>query len=232
MQAQGFYIPHVGVVHRSRRHHEADNDRVKVKFELAVELRICLRAPTKKDFINALYNIQGGKAEDDIDNPIRDEGPSYRWMQMVADQLARVCRHPNCGRNTVGQYQLVQQCYSPVPSVNLAIHKPLSLISSLSKDRYETADCCKIDSAKMLKGDFTEYGYAVARDLLQHEVSQAEQDEFRAPLLQAEEQWRRAFMEEMRLLIGIELMPQERFNYAPFVQTFTDAAEQRHLDRM
>ena len=43
--------------------------------------------------------------------------------------------------------------------------------------------------------------------------------------------WRRAFMDEMRLLIGIEAMPQERKNLDPYYEAFLMAAEARVLDK-
>lgn len=63
------------------------------------------------------------------------------------------------------------------------------------------------------------------------EADLAEKTELRAKLLSAEKLWRKAFMEEMRLLIGIELMPQERKANGYFIEVYQDAAEHRHLDR-
>jgi hypothetical protein len=50
-------------------------------------------------------------------------------------------------------------------------------------------------------------------------------------LAQAETMWRRAFIDEMRLLIGIESMPQERKNLDPYYEAFFMAAEARYYDK-
>jgi hypothetical protein len=196
-----------------------------------MELTLCLKPPTKKDFINALYFIQQEFWDtDDIDAPIHDEGPSRRWMQMVADELVKPCKHLDCSRKTGRRFQLVEKCYCAEMPALLANSVPNS--PYFQSDVYESANCCKIDSEATLRGDFTIYGFAVARDLLQHEVNFAEQTHFEEELLLAEKKWKKAFMEEMRLLVGIELMPQERrFDNNPYMTTFVDAAEHRHLDR-
>ena len=225
LQDQGFYKPHVSLRHRTRRLRELKDGMVKVKFDLGIELRICVRAPTKRDLLKALYNIQGQIDEENLDDCINMEGPTPRWLQMIADELAKPCRHPNCHKHTVGKYQLVDKCYLPVPPVSLLNKTPVASFQG----GYDTADCCKLDSERMLTGDITAYGFAVTKDILRHELIQAEQDEFRKQLLQAEELWKQAFIDEMRLLIGIELMPQERRNQ--FMDAYSDAAEWRHLDR-
>ena len=91
---------------------EVEDGRPRVKFELAMEFDVCVKPPTKKDFIDALYRIQGPMpAKHRPDTPIRDYGPTRRWMQRIADEIVKPCKHHNCNRKTVGKFQLVDKCY-------------------------------------------------------------------------------------------------------------------------
>lgn len=98
-------------------------------------------------------------------------------------------------------------------------------------DSYDVADCCKLNGEKLLHGDLTCYGYSVVKDILKFEADLSESTDLQAKLLRAEKMWRRAFIDEMRLLIGIEFMPQERKNLDPFYEGFLSAAEFRFLDK-
>jgi hypothetical protein len=57
MQEQGFYRPHIKVSQTAKREHSVVNGKIKVKFNVGMELSVCLLAPTKKDFVNALLYI-------------------------------------------------------------------------------------------------------------------------------------------------------------------------------
>jgi hypothetical protein len=204
------------------------NGKVKVKFDLAIELSICTRPPTKKDFIKALVHISSAIVpEYEIDTCIRDEGPTPRWIQMIADEIAKKCKHPNCSKKPVGKYQLVEKCHLACEPVYLFTKMPQSIY--FNSDKYETADCCKLYAENMMEGDISVYGFAVARDIINYEGSLAEQYELKAQLMVAETEWRQAFIEEMRLLIGIERMPEKLRD--KFLEAYEDAAEYRHLDR-
>jgi len=164
----------------------------------------------------------------EIDTCIRDDGPTPRWLQMIAEQVSSKCKHPNCSKNTVGKYQLVDKCYQACDPVYLFTKIPHS--NYFGSDRFEIADCCKLDSEKMLEGDITVYGFAVAKDIFNYETNLAEQFEFREQLMIAETEWRQAFINEMRLLIGIEQMPEKLRNQ--FMEAYEEAGLVRHLDRM
>ena len=82
-------------------------------------------------------------------------------------------------------------------------------------DTYEADDCCKIDGEKALQGNLAKrYGYAVARDIFDRELKDATDGTLRAKLVATRETWKQAFIEEMRLLLDIEEMPQEKINAA------------------
>jgi hypothetical protein len=53
-------------------------------------------------------------------------------------------------------------------------------------DTYETVDCCKLNSEKILNGEITCYGYSAIKDILQFEVDLCEKTDWRAKLLEAE----------------------------------------------
>ena len=230
MQEQGFYKPHIKVRHSSKRERVFDG-KAKVKVSIAIEVDVCVIPPTKTDFVNALFFIQGphNKDNEDIDFPINDEGPTRRWMQMIANQIVKPCRHPNCDVSQRKDFRLVQKCYQPYPAVVLDITVPQQ--TYFKTDSYEIADCCKLNGEKLLQGDITCYGYSVVKDILKYEAELSEQTDLQSKLLKAEKMWRRAFIDEMRLLIGIEFMPQERKNLDPYYEAFISAAEFRCLDR-
>jgi hypothetical protein len=82
--------------------------KVKVQFKLGMEISVCTRPPTKKDFIKAIVRISRAIVPGfETDTPIKDEGPTPRWMQMIVDEISKKCKHPNCSNKTVGKYQLV-----------------------------------------------------------------------------------------------------------------------------
>ena len=82
-------------------------------------------------------------------------------------------------------------------------------------DTYEAEDCCKIDGEKALQGTLAKrYGYAVAKDIFDRELKDATESTLRAKLAATRETWKQAFIEEMRLLLDIEEMPQEKIKAA------------------
>lgn len=158
------------------------------------------------------------------------DGPTHRWLQMIADEVVKPCRHSNCNKDAVGKFQLVEKCYQAVEPVKLDIKKPQK--AYFQTDYYETADCCKLDSEKLLKGHITHYGFTVTRDILRQEIEYAELREFRQQLLDDEVEWKKAFIGEMRLLVQDSLNPQQlNKGNLPYLDAYEDAAEWRHLDR-
>jgi hypothetical protein len=151
-------------------------------------------------------------------------------MQMVADEVVKPCKHPHCDASKRKEFRLVQKCYKAYPPVVLDITAEQQ--TYFKTDKYETADCCKLDGEKLLKGDLTCYGYSVVKDILKFEADLSERTDLQERLAQAEVMWRRAFSDEMRLLIGIESMPQEGKNLEVYYESFLAAAEIRRLDRM
>ena len=158
---------------RTRRERTLVDGKVKVKFELAIELSICKRPPTKKDFIKAIVHISRAIVPAfEADTPIRGDGPTPRWMQMIVDEIAKKCKHPNCGKKPVRKYQLVEKCHLACDPAYLFTKIPHSIY--FSNDKYETADCCKLYAENMMEGDISVYGFAVARDILNYEASLAD----------------------------------------------------------
>jgi hypothetical protein len=223
MQEQGFYKPHIKVRYNSKRERVFDGS-VKVKVSIAVEMDVCVTPPTKIDFVNALFFISGpcNKDKDDFDVAINNEGATRRWMQMIANQIVKPCRHPNCEVSQRKDFRLVQKCYQPCPEVVLDVSVPQQ--TYFQTDSYDIADCCKLNGEKLLHGDITCYGYSVVKDILKFEADLSESTDLQVKLLRAEKMWRRAFIDEMRLLIGIEFMPQERKNLDPYYDTFISSA--------
>jgi hypothetical protein len=143
-------------------------------------------------------------------------------MQMIADEILKSCMHSNCSKDTVDKYQLVDKCYLAFEPVDLFTKKkPYS--PYFNTDRFDILDCCKLDSEKMLEGAISVYGFAVAKDIFNYEANLAEQYELREQLMETETEWRKAFIKEMRLLIGIEQMPEKLRNY--FMEAYEEAAE-------
>jgi hypothetical protein len=148
---------------------------------------------------------------------------------MIADEVVKPCKHPHCDASKRQEFRLVQKCYKAYPPAVLDIRAEQQ--TYFKTDKYEIADCCKLNGEKLLHGDLTCYGYCVVKDILKFEAELAERTDLQGKLAQAETMWRRAFMDEMRLLIGIEAMPQERKNLDPYYEAFLMAAEARVLDK-
>jgi hypothetical protein len=82
-------------------------------------------------------------------------------------------------------------------------------------DVYESVGCCAINSDKILKGVLSHYGYSAAKDIFEYESKMAERVELKAVIDEKRALWRKAFMQEMRLLLDLELMPQEILGRGP-----------------
>ena len=82
-------------------------------------------------------------------------------------------------------------------------------------DSYEAEGCCNLDSEKALQGHLSKrYGYSIAKDILTRELQDATEGTMRARLAATRETWKQAFVEEMRLLLDIEEMPQDKVMHA------------------
>jgi hypothetical protein len=124
MQQQGFYQPHIKVTYKSSRH-RLYAGKTNVTVNIAIELELCVQPPTKLDFVNALLFISPPLGSgDSIDVPIHDDGPTHRWMQELANNVVKPCRHPHCETNGERAFRLVQKCFQPVPDVALNRKNP------------------------------------------------------------------------------------------------------------
>ena len=83
----------------------------------------------------------------------------------------------------------------------------------------------------MLTGDMTLYGFAVAKEILRCETEHV-QSFLREPLKTAEIMWEEAFLDEMKLLLEAELMPQDRKSNDPFLTAYLEAVEHKRFDRI
>jgi hypothetical protein len=203
---QGFYEPHVSITHRSDRMKKSEPGQLTVKLDIVVRMTICCLAPTKTDFINALGFIQPPLKLDGFEE--EGPGPTRSWYQMVADRLSQPCKHLGCNKNTSPELALVQKCFKEVPPVDLNPARPNP--PYFLTDVYESVGCCAVNSEKILKGVLAHYGYSVAKDIFEFETKMAERMELRAVIELKRKEWKKAFSREMRLLLDLELMPQER----------------------
>ena len=209
MLDQGLYDVHLALKHKSQTTLAQDMfGKLNVSLEVSLTIDVCSKPPSKTDFINALGFIQ----------PMKDEpvggfgGPPREWFEEVAKRIAGPCKHPRCGKDTVPALGLVQKCYKAVPKVqelNPCRDQPPYFMT----DTYEADGCCKLDADKALLGHLSKrYGFAVAKDILERELQDATESTLRSKLAATRETWKQAFVEEMRLLLDIEVMPQERAN--------------------
>ena len=60
----------------------------------------------------------------------------------------------------------------------------------------------------MLDCELSKYGYSVTKDIIQHDKKHVEMCSLKYNLDKLREQWKEAFMHEMRLLLGL-YMPQD-----------------------
>ena len=177
-----------------------------VNIGVNIAIEVCSKPPTKTDFINALGFIQ----------PMKDEpeegfgGPPREWFALVADRIAEPCKHPRCGKDTVPVLGLVQKCYKAVPKVS-DLNPCKDQDPYFMTDAYEATGCCSLDTEKTLQGHLSKrYGYAVAKEILTRELQDATESTLSARLKATRDTWKQAFVEEMRLLLDIVEMPQER----------------------
>jgi hypothetical protein len=69
-------------------------------------------------------------------------------------------------------------------------------------DEYESTSCCKLNSEKGLSGWLADtYGYAVVKDILEHERDHASTNVWLGQIEETREKWRRVFVNEMRELL-------------------------------
>ena len=71
----------------------------------------------------------------------------------------------------------------------------------------------------MLDCELSKYGYSVTKDIIQHDKKHVEMYSLKYNLDKLREQWKEAFMHEMRLLLGL-YMPQDLPNnkLCPYVK--------------
>ena len=164
-----------------------------------MKFSVCSAPPSKVDFVNAMGFIQPLK-EIDPDDAF---GPTREWFQLVAENIAKKCRHIRCGHDSQQPLRLVKACYKPHPKPLLNPSRPNG--PYFQTDTYENDKCCKIDSQLILNGDFPErYGYAVAKDILLTEMKDVESCKLRDKINSTDQAWYDAFVEEMRILLSIE----------------------------
>jgi hypothetical protein len=207
MLDQGLYDVHLSLKHKSTSKNVLDMyGQVHVNLEVNIAIEVCSKPPSKTDFINALGFIQ----------PMRDEpeegfgGPPREWFEMVANRIAEPCKHPRCGKDTVPALGLVQKCYKAVPKVQ-ELNPCKDQEPYFMTDTYEAEDCCDLDTEKALQGHLSKrYGYSIAKDIMNRELKDATEGTLRHRLQATRETWKLAFIEEMRLLLDIEEMPQEK----------------------
>ena len=61
-----------------------------------MKFSVCSAPPSKVDFVNAMGFIQPLK-EIDPDDAF---GPTREWFQLVAENIAKKCRHIRCGHDS------------------------------------------------------------------------------------------------------------------------------------
>ena len=167
---------------------------------------ICVRAPTKLDFIDALGYVQPDPHEQTRPNFI---GAPREWYQMVAKQMALPCKHEGCSKNTVPDFGLVSNCYKRMPLPDISNPAKMQRPYFMS-DTYEVGDCCCIDSEKYLKCDLSRYGYSVVRDIVMQEKKIVAEHHMVGEINRIRQKWKEVFIKEMKLMLGLDkAMPQD-----------------------
>ena len=123
-----------------------------------VNAEVCVQAPTKVDFINALGFIQPSVEDEAL--VLAKGGASRAWYQSVADRV-----FPSCSSSSYLPSHQSCQGASQVPHAQLSEEKELKLLCDFHvtlprvalnplqehsifwlTDQYESVNCCKIDS--------------------------------------------------------------------------------------
>jgi len=121
---------------------------------------------------------------------------------MVAEKIALPCKHEHCGKLTTPELALVQKCYKefPKPSIdNPQEENPPYFLS----DRYESIGCCDVANQERQAGVLKSYGENAAHDILRFERNLASMFELSQRVLELRTLWQKAFLHEMKLLLGI-----------------------------
>ena len=82
-----------------------------------VYAEVCVRAPNKLDFINALGFMQPEIEDEAFVLAKGDAGRA--WYQLVADRVFPSCNHGDCFRLPKNRLQLIRDCFVTLPRVEL-----------------------------------------------------------------------------------------------------------------
>ena len=118
LREQGFYEPHVRVTPKGRFERVEENDGSWLSLiQMHVNAEVCVRAPTKLDFINALGFMQPEIEDEAFVLAKGDAGRA--WYQFVADRVFPSCNHGDCFRLPKNRLQLIRDCFVTLPRVEL-----------------------------------------------------------------------------------------------------------------
>jgi len=205
----------------SRNREPGNSSSVVVQVRITAD--VCTRPPTKVDFINALGFIR--PEVEDEPRVLAQAGAGREWYQFVADRVFPRCAHAGCDRLTKQGLQLIKDCYAEAPRVQLnpAREQPPYWMT----DEYESIDCCKLDTERCLSGQLADnYGYAIAKDMLERERFHARFDFLRAQVWEARSLWKQVFVDEMRELLRVE-QPQEKDGRGQNTQDTEEESKER-----
>ena len=206
LRDQGFYEPHAKLVPKTRRDvvRGYDDGKVSITLQVHLEFSVCTLAPSKIQFIDHLGFIQPLKEDQERDD---FKGAPREWFQLVADKISEQCQHEGCCKNTAPAHALVRDCFNTVPKPDLGrpyIEQPPYFVS----EEHEEGSCCKINREGMLNNHLSLYGYSVTKDIFEHDKKEAEMYHLRLWIENQRKLWKKAFVHEMKLQLGL-YMPQE-----------------------